>query len=177
MPLSNGLGGAINRLAPTPQEWSPPLSNASSGNPSSPNHVRMAGRMSGSARPRVHTTVAPAAQSIGRHRIVFRMSSGVAWPNTPQTSTSSGVSGCHAEQVAALAGTEADDPHRTGARLVQRPDDVPLHREQPAGQVRGRIVVRPVPLKPVPRFVLHAAVIRSAAQRACSMQAAIPSPR
>ncbi len=86
-PAGSGLGVPANRCAPTPQRV-PGSETPISSNPSAANHSQICGIRSGSPRPRVHTTVPPAAHSPAQHRMVRATSSSVMLPNTPQASTS-----------------------------------------------------------------------------------------
>jgi len=88
---SSGLGAAVRRCTPTRKVASSGATNATSSKPLSPNQRRMSDGTSGASgrRPRVHTTVAPAAQSHGRCSMVRLMSSSEMLPKMPQARTMS----------------------------------------------------------------------------------------
>src|SRR5215831_6003322 len=59
------------------------------------------------------------------------------------------MAGQHADQVAALAGADADDADRAGRGLVERGPDPVLDPGQAAGQTATRVIVGGVPGVPV----------------------------
>ena len=86
---SNGRGGEVSRLAPTPTVVPAMATKSSSEKPASMNQTRTVGVKSGEKVPRVQITVAFGALRHGSRSMVRWMSSSVMLPKMPQASTMS----------------------------------------------------------------------------------------
>ena len=131
-PGASGRGAATSRWVPTRYFASRGASNATSSNPSSPNHSRISPVRSPVANlPRVQITVAPGVHSCGSAATVARRSSSVTLPKTPHICTrSAGYGAGVAVGGAGVAASYVDGEIVRGGVLLGRPGQARVELEQ-----------------------------------------------